>query len=227
MKYSILILSVLCLFLTSCARTLSSEDPIITLDITLTTKENINLNNTIFIVAFSSNSTPAIKPTLLENPNTFFLFPGRSFNDAQLALTNETTQTFYETTFSTWQRFIYISGSKTYFTDSNNSFFDSTTTNNDDYPEETIFEYSQSIVNNKLNLSFDINQINYTENETIYFSIFSFTRDANYESGFIQDLIGETQSIQLTKQQVQTQTLLENSAINGSVDLIKYQCTVY
>jgi hypothetical protein len=188
--------------LSGCARTFSSDNSALFLEIELTFDGAINLNESIILIPFSvlgSSIEPGPGDVSAGGDGNFFIFPAKDMNDEELGKINKTVNDFYADYFSTWTSFLYIQGNKVDFINSQTTSFNPTVTTNFTYQETINFEYNLSVVNNKLTLRIDINQLKYQEGDTLFYSIYVFEKDANSESGFYKDSILLTDSFDLVK----------------------------
>ena len=219
--YFILSLISLCLIL-NCARTVTTDEDILTLDLTITLNEPIDTEKNIYIIAFSP--TQNIQP---RNPaiGYYYMFPGKSFDSNNSQLTANTDdnekdiQNYYQSTYSTWEQFIYISHntidhtSYTSGPQTNKPYFEKTTTDNFTYKESKGFEITSSITNTEIKLTLNIEQLNFEANNTSYFSIFIYEKDSISDSGNIQGFLVTAPEIKIQKHEEKTSPLISGSKI--------------
>ena len=214
----------------SCARTVSDSEKVIEIEITLTTRGSSSSSSTIYVIAFSDIEN--IEP---ESPidNYYYIFPGREYSLEILEDNDETVNNYYNNTYNSWQQFIYINDTSTYFTSVNSNitstsnYFESTTTNNYVYKENISFEYSLNKTNNNITIICDIEQLNFVENQSVYVSIFTFAQDANTESGYIKDYLGSSTLINLSQYNDNFFDTIENTLIDDTQDIIQWSYKVY
>ena len=225
MKYCIFFSFIISVFfLTSCARTLTTQDEIITLNFDITFQQAPNLTDTIYLIVFSSQNT--IAPSNQTILNDYFFFPGKVFNSSELANLSRDISYYYANYFNTWSKFIYISDSDVELIDSG-SLFPSSQTDNFIYTKSLNFEHNLSINNNTISISTDINKLGYLENDTVIVSILTFNKSNFIESGLFQDVSDTTQEIDLVKFNEKSITNLENTFINPQADIIKWDYIIY
>lgn len=222
MKYFIVILFSL-FFLTSCARTLSNQDDILRLNMDITFRQTPNLENTLYLIVFSTQSK--ILPETL-TLNEYFFFPGKVFNSNTLASFSRDVNYYYLNYFNSWSKFIFITNSKAELIDSG-SLFLSDTTDNFSYRESQSFEYQLAITNNTLSINCDITKLNYEINDTVNVMLLTFDKSTFIESGLIQDMSNSIETISLTKFNEKSTINLENTFITGQSDIIKWDYSVY
>ena len=229
------ILLILCCILTliSCARTVDTADEDLFIELT------INLNNT---AASDSTITPIytiiLSPTENIQPSNptkddYYIFPGKSYAQETLDINNKTINSYYADNFSTWEQFIYISNNQatrtSFDSDSNSTtYFESTTTDNQTYIEDTSFnDFTLSQSTTQINIAINITELNLNENDTTYLNILTFKNEASYESGYIQDYLGDSTLITLKQYSAASFTLDEIDDSNDPTDIISWSYTIY
>ena len=211
------------IFLSGCARTVNTQQDILTLDFAITFNQAPDFSNTIYVIVFSS--TNAIKPDNLIL-NEYFFFPGKVFNSNQLASLSRDVNFYYESYFDTWSKFIFITGSSVDLIESG-SLFDSNTTDNFSYIESQNFEYNMSVTNDTLNFECDITKLGYEENDSVNVVLLTFDKSTFIESGLIQDKSDSIETFNLTKFNEKSIINLENTFITPQSDIIKWDYSVY
>lgn len=223
-KYYLLLFIVTLFSLTSCARSIGTQDEILTLKFDITFKQAPNLNDTIYLIVFSSENT--ISPSTQTSLNEYFFFPGKVFNSTELANLSRDITYYYANYFNTWSKFIYISGSDVELIDSG-ALFPSSSTDNFIYTQSLNFENILSINNNTLSISADITKLGYLENDTVSVCLLTFNKSNFIESGLFQDISDLTEIISLVKFNQKSLTSLENTFINPQADIIKWDYSIY
>ncbi len=93
MKRILFLLLIVNLFLiNSCARTVSTQDDILTINFNITFQQAPNLTDTIYLIVFSSQDT--ISPSS-QTLNEYFFFPGKVFNSTELASLSRDISYYY------------------------------------------------------------------------------------------------------------------------------------
>ena len=223
-KYYLLLFIVILFSLTSCARSIGTQDEILTLNFDITLKQAPNLNDTIYLIVFSYENE--ILPSTQTSLNEYFFFPGKVFNSTELANLSRDITYYYANYFNTWSKFIYISGSDVELIDSG-SLFPSSSTDNFIYTQSLNFENILSINDNTLSISADITKLGYLENDTVSVSLLTFKKSNFIESGLFQDISDLTEIISLVKFNQKSLTSLENTFINPQADIIKWDYSIY
>ena len=223
-KYYLLLFIVILFSLTSCARSIGTQDEILTLNFDITLKQAPNLNDTIYLIVFSYENE--ILPSTQTSLNEYFFFPGKVFNSTELANLSRDITYYYANYFNTWSKFIYISGSDVELIDSG-SLFPSSSTDNFIYTQSLNFENILSINDNTLSISADITKLGYLENDTVSVSLLTFNKSNFIESGLFQDISDLTEIISLVKFNQKSLTSLENTFINPQADIIKWDYSIY
>ncbi len=216
-----------------CARTVSPPEDVLFLEMKFSTRENINLQDNIYIIAFSESRSVDIQPQTVDREE-YYIFPSKHFSDTELSnfIPPRDINYYYSDIFDSWKSFIYISEGETSFISSDESSFNSTTTDNFQIEPKPIFEVSQSLSSSTLTLTLDIEQLQFSKNETLYFKIFSVEKldSSSIEgnsSGKIFDTSNGTNSISLSLFNDQSQNLIESLDLPGSLDLKKWEFRLY
>ncbi len=222
---TILVILLSCICLLGCSRTVSPSIDTLRIEFSLTMKDTINLSDNIYIIAFSKASDVSIQP---QNPSLgdYFIFPGKAYNDTRLSELDRQVSTYYDNYFDTWESYLYISGSDTHYISSNNDNFNAVTSDNFTYDEQIGFSYNQTHNGSILTLDLDIQDLNLSPSDTLYFSCFTFSKEESTESGYIYDTTS-TQRISINQHAEDEELILENSNINSAIDIVNWRVRLY
>ena len=240
----LLILCLLSILITSCARTINTSSDNLLLELTINISGNTSSVTPIYIVVMTPTSNVLPKNPTLDD---YFILPGKLYDSNLLETYDENNRTttfeqvndFYQDIFYTWEQFIYISNSDTTLTsyasgdNITSSFFESTTTDNQTYEEDISFnDYTITKSSNKIIVSVDIDELELNLNDKRYIHILSLEKDTNSESGFIKDYLSSNQEITIEK--FKGDTFEDSSAQDYSeesnvdiIDITSWSYTVY
>jgi len=210
----------------SCARTVSTESSVLFLNIDISFRELTSLSDTIVVIPFR-NSDGDISPKSGElSLDDYMIFPGKEFDDATLAGLNKEVVEYYDDFFSTWTNFLYINGSTVQFIRSNASTFNATTTDNLLYEPDLNFEYDLSIASDVLSLVIDIEQLGYSELDSIRFAVLIFDKESSSAAGTYTDGISKTNSLLLEKNNYDYETYPQTDEVDAHFDILEWSVLV-
>ena len=212
-----------------CSRTVSSSEDLFYLDISINFRNTINLNDSIYVVAFSTLPNTPIEPQTIDADDGYFILPGKPYSEDILAgVDRDSVEDYYEDYFQTWTSYLYFSSDGTDFISSNTTSFNRTTTDNFTYTESIDFSFESTSLNSStLQFTLDTEQIGLNEDDTVYFSFFSFDKVSDTSSGMIQDTITEMESITITLYEENNEIDSTDYSIDGDVDIVSWEAEVF
>jgi hypothetical protein len=234
-KYITSFLAFLCFIAiinSGCARTASTKDIILNLEIKVNFKKSIDTDKIAYYFAFSGVGSPKV-PSANTGYHEYFPTPGRLFDEVNYEIAGTGVQPLYSQYFSSWSDYIILSeGDVLLYNSEANSFSANTT-------DETHYSYAynrnaelkDNINVNTITLIFQIQDLS-TAASRIYFT-FLTTKKRNAaedkDAGYIQDVLQITEpSIKIKSgEEIQFTMDIEDSDIDESADIVSWEARIF
>ncbi|MFC1771083.1 hypothetical protein ACFLZV_04260 [Candidatus Margulisiibacteriota bacterium] len=215
-----------------CARTASSKEIILNMEIKIHLRGNPDLDKVNYHIVFSGVSEPSVPTPDLQE---YFPTPGRIYNDETMWYYNSAgIQPLYANYFSSWADYIIFSESHKLLYNSNASGFDANT----DLESHSSYEYNRYapinsfITENIIVMNFEVKYLSFSANK-IYFTFLTTKKktEADLESGYVLDVLrisaDRANIITQGGQEIQLTMDIDNNEIDDSADIVSWEARIY
>ncbi len=221
------VIAMLLLLCTGCARLVTDKSKGLIFDLTLTTRDTIDLSKYRYYLVMSLTQNPVIAPF-----SEYFPAPGALFDTDNSLLKAKTggLQFYYQNYFSTWSDYIVVSQkngtANAQLFSSGGVRFDPNTTLNSTYTASTSFTpILLQVSGNQLRLQFSLNFL--ASGVRVNYNLVAVEITDGSESGIVWDSIDNATPTVLMSQTTGTPfTDLTSFEIPGPVDIVSYQVSI-
>jgi hypothetical protein len=227
MRYIYIALLGTSLFITSCARSITSQILTLNMQVTLTFRENVDLSTVNYLLIFSPVSSPAIALPPDNKLGGYFPTPGRDFliEDPTFADTYDETgiTSFYEDYFYTWSDYIVVHDGTPYLYQSGSTGFSKTTTENLSYDYSRNLDYSLIVSGKNLILNFDISILESDLKGTRHFTFATTKISDGSQTGHLLDTLTNPQEIDIVVNSDESLEEPVEEDIDGASDIVAWR----
>lgn len=238
------IITLLCLLLSSCARTVSNKSTFLDLELIISTVNPISFTNTSFYIVFSKSNTINL-PEIGTSLNEYLPTPGQNYDEGILIgeiSPRNTLSYFYNNYYSSWNNYIIIGQNNTLLYQGNeDNGFTINENGNEELQHnsfrETVKDSSSgfspdlSINDKTFSISFAQSSLStyFKQNSNIYIAIFNVDTSISTikESGRIQDIVIVNDPISLRSNEEVIKSNLEGNINNNNFDISSITIKVF
>lgn len=221
----VLVLLTVLLFISSCARTVTSKTLVGNdLIVELWTRGNPDSSKYKYYFIFSTARTPLLPPSI----GSYFVGPGEIYDERKINVgtgTDVDIDYYYKNYFYSWSDFVLYDRSNFYLTSSLNQggFFDASTTTQNHYNNipETGFSYTSEITANKIKITFPLRMLSTANITNLYFRFVAVDN-----SQYMADYSQSTQYITNEINNYLYGTESTDSSIDSALDIINWQLKI-